>query len=222
MDNDHIQKTATACGRSMGALLSVLQVTSNNMQSSVCAPVTPQRIKRGIMLISGRNSERGETATVMTPRKQHDDEPNDEVDVEAQLIMLSRALSVDRRLVDSELLAFVTNKQVARHNIQVDRTTILEAWSYIPLQFRTNVRARETPADATPKVILSGASPRSSTVPLTGTRTHPQLTRLVTTYIKQVQPDFCFTIFAIREDQARGPHRDVRNGPCGTFFQTLI
>eukprot|EP00439_Symbiodinium_sp_Y106_P043473 s3337_g5.t1 len=106
----------------MGALLSVLQVTSNNMQSSVCAPVTPQRIKRGIMLISGRNSERGETATVMTPRKQHDDEPNDEVDVEAQLIMLSRALSVDRRLVDSELLAFVTNKQVQKQLCQPVRT----------------------------------------------------------------------------------------------------
>ena len=51
--------------------------------------------------------------------------------------------------------------------------------------------------------------------------THPHLTRLVNVFIKQQRPHFRYTTFALREDLSRPPHRDVRNGPCGTLFQVL-
>ena len=158
---------------------------------------------------------------MLMPSAMTDDEADDDASTENKMTIISRALGVDRRLADSELLAFVTNKQVSRLNAQISRATILEIWSCIPSTFKVNGRPRDVPSSSTPRVILVGANPRSASTLLSGTRTHPQLTRLVVTYIRQVQPEFLFTTFAIREDLPREPHRDVRNGPGGTFFQTL-
>ena len=142
-------------------------------------------------------------------------------DTEAKLQALSRALHIDRRLVDSELICFVMNKRVSREQCTINRSMILEAWRCVPQSFKISPRSPGVPERMQPTAILAGASPRSSKVPLASTFIHPQLTRAVTSYIKQCRPEFQFTTFAIREDLPREPHRDTRNGPCGTFFQTL-
>ena len=115
-------------------------------------------------------------------------------DTEAKLQALSRALHIDRRLIDSELVCFVMNKRVCREQCIINRSMILEAWRYIPQSFKMSPRSPGVPERMQPTAILAGASPRSSKVPLAST---------------------------FREDLPREPHRDTRNGPCGTFFQTL-
>ena len=139
-----------------------------------------------------------------------------------QVRRFSEALRVDRRLVDSELLSFASFKKTKSHSdFRIDRETLLEAWNAIPNAFKSCPRGLTPTSDTEPRVVLSGASPRSSTCLLHGTSTHPHLTRLVTTFIRQQRPCFKFTTFAVREDLSRPPHRDVRKGPCGTFFQVL-
>ena len=104
------------------------------------------------------------------------DEADADEDIDAKLRALSKALHVDRRLVDSELVCFVMNKRVSRQQGVVERNMILEAWRCIPLSFKTNPREHEGPENMLPTAILAGASPRSSKVPLVGTTIHPQLT----------------------------------------------
>ena len=65
-----------------------------------------------------------------------DDEADDDANTENKMTIISRALGVDRRLADSELLAFVTNKHVSRLNTQISRANILETWSCIPSTFK--------------------------------------------------------------------------------------
>ena len=140
-----------------------------------------------------------------------------------QIRSFSMALGVDYRLVDSELLCYASYKKFqSQINSPVDKDVILEAWCAIPKSFKSCPRNPDMAHDdSEPKVILSGANPRSSTSLLHGTLTHPHLTRLVNIFIKQQRPHFRYTTFALREDLSRPPHRDVRNGPCGTFFQVL-
>ena len=139
-----------------------------------------------------------------------------------QLHLLSRALQVDSRLVESELLCFtlVKKSKDGKHNLV--RSDILEAWSAIPKTLTIHPFPQPAPASLTsPCVIYSGASPRSSSCLLNGTYGHPHLTRLVTSFIRSNCPQFRFTTFSIREELSKDPHRDTRNGPCGTYFQVL-
>ena len=135
---------------------------------------------------------------------------NSDDDDASKMCILCRALNVDRRLVDSQLICFVANKRASRKQDTVTCDMIVEAWACISTAFKSGTRTPEVPDNLTPKAI-------SSTSLLIGTMNHPQLTRTITAYITHMKPEVRFTTFAIREDLPRGPHRDVRNGPCGTF-----
>ena len=139
-----------------------------------------------------------------------------------QLHLLSRALQVDSRLVESELLGFTLVKKSEGSTHNLARNDILDAWNTIPKTLAIHPNPQSATASQTsPCVIYSGASPRSSSCLLNGTYGHPHLTRLVTSFIRSNCPQFCFTTFSIREELSREPHRDARNGPCGTYFQVL-
>ena len=150
-----------------------------------------------------------------------DDSPDDCCFTHEQIDKFSKALGIDKRLVDSDLLCL--NKKVERlDRLQIDKQFLLDAWFSPPNSFKTCPRGHDIAnRNVEPKVIFAGASPRSSSCLLHGTSTHPNLTRLVTAFIRQQRPDFKFTTFTIREDLSRHPHWDTRNGPCGTFFQVI-
>ena len=184
--------------------------------------------KPNVVLLVGRCC--GKTAScpkaMLTDTTLDEEDPDDDgLDsfTHEQIRSFSRALGVDFRLVDSELLCYASYKKFqSRTNPPIDRDVLLEAWYAIPKSFKSCPRNPDRAHNGSePKVILSGASPRSSTILLHGTLTHPHLTRLVNVFIKQQRPHFRYTTFALREDLSRPPHRDVRNGPCGTLFQVL-
>ena len=135
--------------------------------------------------------------------------------------LISRALQVDNRLCESELLCYAVNKKVERKECQVTRRDICDAWNAIPLSFKTCIRNADSDPLDNPRVLYFGASPRSLTCCLMGTTNHPQLRQIVLTFIAQHAPQFRFSTFALREDARVGAHRDTKNAPTGTLFQVL-
>ena len=139
---------------------------------------------------------------------------------DSEKVAISRALDIDSRLCECELYCFATNCKVARGEQVVQRSDIVKAWDSIPRTFKQS--SREDHADSCcPLVMLFGASPRSSTKLLNGTHVHPQLLDMLVSFVRHHAPQFFFTTIALRLDSRKPPHRDIRNGPFGTFFQVL-
>ena len=139
---------------------------------------------------------------------------------DSEKVAISRALDIDSRLCECELYCFATNCKVARGEQVVQRSDIVKAWDSIPRTFKQS--SREDHADSCcPLVMLFGASPRSSTKLLNGTHVHPQLLDMLVSLVRHHAPQFFFTTIALRLDSRKPPHRDIRNGPFGTFFQVL-
>ena len=75
--------------------------------------------------------------------------------------LLSRALQVDSRLVESELLCFTLVKKSNDGKHDIVRSDILEAWSSVPKTLTIHPFPQPASASLTsPCVIYSGASPR--------------------------------------------------------------
>ena len=104
-----------------------------------------------------------------------DDCPDDCCFTDDQIEKFSRALGIDKKLVDSALYCYALNKKLERRELlRIEKHNLLEASFSILKSFLTCPRNPDV-ADscAEPRVILAGASPRSSTCLLNGTSTHP-------------------------------------------------
>ena len=149
------------------------------------------------------------------PHRTPSPKPEDHgLDPQQAQILCSR-LHCERKDVVAETLAYILDCRVSR-GVQLLKEDLTELWDSLHESHKVRDGASKSS-----RFIVLGANPRIPQQVTVATQHLKYVTRALCHFVKQRNPDFCFTTVSIRLNCDKPPHRDTRNGPGGSFILLL-